>query len=106
MLDKYRKAYPNSNVELEKHKLVPWGEWTTWGFFEVKGHKNGTMHFKFVDNKVWEMFNRKVAEIKGWQLPKQTDRKDNGSARDKQKGNETMPEVRAQQNKFEFKFID
>ena len=52
------------------------------------------------------MFNRKVAEIKGWQLPKQTDRKDNGSARDKQKGNETMPEVRAQQNKFEFKFID
>lgn len=41
------------------------------GFFRIKGHKKGTMHFEFLDDKVWEMFNRKVAKIKGWQLPKQ-----------------------------------
>ena len=40
------------------------------GFFRIKGHKKGTMHFEFLDEKVWEMFNRKVAEIKGWRLPK------------------------------------
>jgi hypothetical protein len=93
MLESFKEDNPNSKVELEHHELVPWGEWTTWGFFEVKGHKNGTMHFKFLDDKVWEMFNRKVAEIKGWQLPKETDRKESGSARDKQKGKENMPEV-------------
>lgn len=40
------------------------------GFFRIKGHKKGTMHFEFLDDKVWEMFNRKVSEIKGWRLPK------------------------------------
>ena len=28
------------------------------------------MHFEFNDDDVWMSFNRKVAEIKGWQLPK------------------------------------
>lgn len=42
------------------------------GFFRIKGHKKGTMHFEFLDEKVWEMFNRKVAEIKGWRLPHTT----------------------------------
>jgi len=45
------------------------GKWYDWGFFEVKGFKKGTMHFKFKDRKVWELFNRKVAEAKGYELP-------------------------------------
>jgi Domain of unknown function (DUF4942) len=49
-----------------------WGQWVDWGFFRVKGHKKGTMHFEFKDDAVLEMFNRKVAEIKGWRLPKTT----------------------------------
>lgn len=49
-----------------------WGQWVDWGFFRVRGYKKGTMHFEFIDDKVLEMFNRKVAEIKGWRLPKST----------------------------------
>lgn len=45
------------------------GIWYDWGFFEVKGFKKGTMHFKFKSEKVWELFNRKVASIKGYPLP-------------------------------------
>lgn len=40
-----------------------------WGFFEVRGYKKGTLHCWFKDEKVWEMFNRRVAEIKGFPLP-------------------------------------
>lgn len=43
--------------------------WYDWGFFEIKGFKKGTLHCKFKDPKVWEMFNRKVAKIKGYPLP-------------------------------------
>lgn len=46
-----------------------WGEWHEWGFFEIKGFKKGTMHFRFKDRKVWELLNRKIAEIKGFPLP-------------------------------------
>lgn len=45
------------------------GKWYSNNFFEVKGFKKGTAHFKFTDDKVWEMLNRKYAEIKGNVLP-------------------------------------
>lgn len=45
------------------------GTWYDWGFFEVKGFKKRTLHCKFKDEKVWAMFNRKIAEIKGFPLP-------------------------------------
>lgn len=43
--------------------------WYDWGFFEVKGFKKGTLHCKFKDEKVWALFNRRIAEIKGFPLP-------------------------------------
>lgn len=43
--------------------------WYDWGFFEVKGFKKGTLHVKFKDENVWALFNRKIAEIKGFPLP-------------------------------------
>jgi len=43
--------------------------WYDWGFFEWKGFKKGTVHFKFKDDKVWELLNRKYAKIKGQVLP-------------------------------------
>lgn len=49
-----------------------WGQWHEWTFFRVRGYKKGTMHFEFLDEQVLEMFNRRVAEIKGWRLPKST----------------------------------
>ena len=46
-----------------------WGVWYDWGFFKVKAFKKGTMHFTFKERKIWELFNRKVAEAKGFELP-------------------------------------
>lgn len=54
-----------------QREFVPaaWGAQYEWGFFRIRGFKKGTMHFEFIDEKVCEMFNRRVAEIKGWALP-------------------------------------
>lgn len=38
-------------------------------FFDLKFYKKGTVHIKFIDMKVWELLNRKYAEIKGQVLP-------------------------------------
>lgn len=43
--------------------------WYDYEFFDVKGFKKGTMHFKFKDDNIWALFNRRVAEIKGFPLP-------------------------------------
>lgn len=45
-----------------------YGEWYESHFFKYKGYKNGNMHFEFKDEKVWELFNKKVADIKGYVL--------------------------------------
>jgi len=61
---------------------TPWGEWVQWNeFFRVRGYKKGTIHFEFVDEDVWMEFNRKVAKIKGWALPKKTDNMRKGTER-------------------------
>lgn len=49
-----------------------WGEWHEWTFFRVKGYKKGTMHFEFIDDDVWAMFNQAVAKVRGWELPTNT----------------------------------
>ena len=46
-----------------------WGEKFNWGFFEVVAYKKGTGHFRFLDEKVWAMFNQRVAKLKGYPLP-------------------------------------
>jgi len=57
-------------IEKQSHSTTrKFAVWHEWGFFEVKGFKKGTMHFKFKDDKVWEMFNRAVADAKGFELP-------------------------------------
>jgi predicted RNA methylase len=43
-----------------------WGEWIEWGFFRVKFFKKGTMHAEFISDDLWQKFNQRVAEIKGW----------------------------------------
>ena len=49
-----------------------WAEWFEWGFFRCRGYKKGTMHFEFLDEDVWYKFNAEVAKVKGWNLPKKT----------------------------------
>ena len=51
---------------------IPWGQWIEWGFFRIRGYKKGTMHFEFLDQKVCDEFNLRVAAIKGWRLPQDT----------------------------------
>ena len=53
-------------------RRISYGTWFEWAFFRVKGFKKGTMHFEFLDEKVWETFNRAVAKQRGWVLPKKT----------------------------------
>lgn len=71
--------YENIGRLSEIEDITRWGEWAHWAFFRVRGYKKGTMHFEFVDEKVWELFNRRVAEIKGWQIPRKTDKKTKGT---------------------------
>ncbi len=48
---------------------IVWGEWFNWGFFRCKPFKKGTMHFEFLDEKIWADFNMRVAKLKGYPLP-------------------------------------
>jgi len=72
---------------------MEWGKWYSWGFFEIRGYKKGTMHFKFQDEKVWMEFNRRVAKIKEWQLPTNTNRKTKGTERTQKQGLEIFETV-------------
>ena len=53
----------------DEYENRDFGKWYEWGFFEVKGFKKGTMHLKFKDEEVWKLFNKRVADIKGYVLP-------------------------------------
>ena len=45
-----------------------YGEWYSWGFFEIKGFKKGSMHFKFNDADLWGQFNQRISRLKGYPL--------------------------------------
>ena len=45
---------------------VKWCDWFEWGFFRCRGFMKGTMHFEFLDEKVWQLFNQTAANNKGW----------------------------------------
>jgi 16S rRNA G966 N2-methylase RsmD len=45
-----------------------YGEWFEWGYFRCKAFKKGSMHFEFLDEKVWEKLNQRIAKIKGYPL--------------------------------------
>lgn len=44
------------------------GEKYKWGFFEIKGYKKGTLHCRFLDDKVWDEFNKVACKAKGFHL--------------------------------------
>lgn len=87
----YPSGYGNSRNTCNKtlynffsYSKTPWGEWVQWNdFFRVRGYKKGTMHFEFIDEKVWLEFNKRVGKIKGWVLPQKTDEKTKGTERSK-----------------------
>lgn len=60
------------NVNLRTHMReckIPWGQWTYWSYFKVKGYKKGTMHFEFQREEDWAIVNQAVAKVRGWELP-------------------------------------
>lgn len=77
----------NSLYSFFSENKVPWGQWVQWNdFLRVRGYKKGTMHFEFVSEDEWMEFNIRVAKIKGWALPKKTDKKSKGTERVKETG--------------------
>ncbi len=62
----YDSSYGNSLRGFINDANILWGEWAEWSFFRIKGYKKGTMHFEFLDDDLWLMFNQKVAEVRGW----------------------------------------
>ena len=89
-LERYRREYPDHpntkkwegnedgwiekeaqyDEENKKHsKYMSSNTWYDWGFFQIKGFKKGTMHFKFKDRDVWARVNRKICELRGFGLP-------------------------------------
>lgn len=63
-----------------EEKEEEWGKWFEWGFFRCKGYLKGTMHFEFLDEDTWAEFNRKVASLRGWNLPRTTKKEKRKSA--------------------------
>ncbi len=45
-----------------------YGEWYESHFFRYKAYKNGNMHFEFISDEVWGLFNQRVAKLKGFPL--------------------------------------
>jgi hypothetical protein len=43
--------------------------WYTWGFFDFKIFKKGTMHLKFKNEGDWQKINQAYGKLKGFTLP-------------------------------------
>lgn len=48
---------------------IEFNTWYDWGFFEFKGFKKRTAHFKFKREEDWAVLNQRIAKLKGWGLP-------------------------------------
>lgn len=55
-----------STVDEVVKKDVEFGKQNESEFFKFKVFKKGTIHFEFVDEKIWNEFNKKVCEGKRW----------------------------------------
>lgn len=55
------------NDFIDRNKCL-YGQWYSWGFFEIKGYKKGTMHFRFQDKELWIKFNQRISKLKGYPL--------------------------------------
>lgn len=53
-------------IESKIKEGVNFSEWNTSEFFKFKIFKKGTIHFEFLDEKIWNEFNRVACEGKKW----------------------------------------
>ena len=54
--------------ETTKNTGREWGKWHKFNFFRFKVYKKGTIHCEFLDEKIWDSFNKIACEAKGFQL--------------------------------------
>lgn len=86
-LDKSGNRLKAANGYSDILRELEHGKWHVWNeFFEIRGYKKGTLHVKFRSEAVWMEFNKRVAKIKGWTLPRKTDTKTKGTERTKKAG--------------------
>lgn len=65
----FHKELPLKENQYRADKVrYEYNTWYDWGFFEIKGFKKGTMHFKFKDLQVWGRLNQRIAKLKGYPL--------------------------------------
>lgn len=91
----------------DKGKFCYYGEWFMSHFFKFKGFKNGNMHFEFISEDVWGLFNQNVAIIKGFPLfeyKKQTAYQERQTGRTNGSNNYDKPEVKTTEAKVLFTF--
>jgi hypothetical protein len=69
------------------------GQWTCWGFFEIRGYKKGTMHFKFQNPDLWGTFNQHIARIKGYPLYEHTKAEEKKKAQANNTGTKVKPTI-------------
>jgi hypothetical protein len=50
-------------------KRREFGQLYTWGFFEFRAYKKGTVHFTFQNEDIWAKFNQRIAKLLGYPLP-------------------------------------
>jgi len=71
-IDKIKAFYAEKNLPSscfgKCYEYKEFGKWYDFNFFEVKVYKKGTLHARFKDEKVWELFNKVACEAKGFQL--------------------------------------
>lgn len=65
----YRFNFDKANME--KEFTIRPNEWYSYGFFDVKFFKKGTVHLKFKDLNDWYLLNKSYGELKGFTLHEQ-----------------------------------
>lgn len=88
-VERMKKEYFEEGKPFECEDSVPeYGKWFTWGPFEARAYKKGTMHFKFRSEDTWATFNQHIARIKGYPLyegvkksPKDREKQTNADAK-------------------------
>lgn len=64
----YEGGYDDFGQFLDSNKVRP-GEFKSWGFFDFRAYKKGTVHFTFQDEEVWALLNQRISKILGFPLP-------------------------------------
>lgn len=85
---------------IETHTDMVAGQWYETHFFRIKCFKKGTIHCEFREVNIWELFNQRVAKLKGYPLP---EKKEQTKWQEKQTGRkQAEPMIKKERVKSNF----